>query len=77
MSTRYVFQTTIMVTVTMADEGEVDDEGEVMHYTEPDEQAVSAQEWAEQAMPLTEDYAEEWVTVDAPPLALVKMEPAK
>ena len=67
--TRYTYRTTITVTVDMADEGE-EYEGETQHW-EPGEQEKSAREWAEQAMPLTEDYGEEFVTVDAPPLALV------
>ena len=74
--TRYTYQVTITVTVAMSDEGE-EFEGEPAHWDTPEAQEQSAREWAEQAMPLTEMFAEDWVTVDAPPLALVKMEPAK
>lgn len=67
----YTYQTTITVRVIMADEGELWDDGEPAHWETPAAQEESAREWAEQAVPLTEDYAESWVTVDAPPLRLV------
>ena len=75
VSTRYVYQTTITVTVEMADRGELDAEGDFAEY-DPLTQEDSAREWAEQAMPV-EFYPEKWVTVDAPPLKLIRTEPVK
>jgi len=72
--TTFIYQTTITVTVRMADEGEISEiDGEPTHWDAPAAQEESAREWAEQAMPLI-DYAEDFVKVDAPPLALVPSE---
>jgi hypothetical protein len=77
VTTRYVYRTTITVTVNMADAGDEHSEGDVQPEWGPGEQAESAREWAEQALPLTQTYEEPWVTIDAPPLTLVKTEPAE
>jgi hypothetical protein len=69
--TKYTYRTTITVTVDMADEGE-EFEGEPVHWDTPQAQQESAQEYAEQAMPLHETFGEDFVQVDAPDLAFVK-----
>ncbi len=70
--TTYVYQTTITVTVHMADEGEQSEsDGEIQHWDSPAAQEESAREWAEEAMPLHETYGEEFVEVNVPDLRLV------
>lgn len=72
MSTIYTYETTITVRVTMADEGDVSEiDGKPTHWDSPAAQEESAREWADQAMPLSPDYAEEWVEIDVPPLTLI------
>jgi hypothetical protein len=70
----YTYTTTITVKVHMANEGE-DFEGEPVHWDTPTAQEESAREYAEQAMPLTETYEEDFVEIDAPPLSLVPERP--
>ncbi len=65
--TRYTYQTTITVHVDMADEGETY-EGEPVHWDSPLAQSESAEEWADQAMPLHETYEEDFVEIDVPQL---------
>lgn len=70
--TIYVYETTIRVEVQMADDGEMDHDECPLKWASPEEQERSAREYAEQALPLTEDYTEEWVKIDAPDLKLVE-----
>ena len=69
VSTRYVFRRVTTVTVTMADPGEMDAEGEPGPAT-AEERDESAREWAEQALPL-DDYAEPFVEVEHGPIELI------
>ena len=69
MATRYVFRRTTTVTVTLADPGEISDDGEPGPKT-AEERDESAREWAEQALPL-DDYAEPFVEVEHGPIELI------
>jgi hypothetical protein len=70
VTTRYVYRTTITVTVDMGDDGDLY-EGQPQTWA-PGEQEASAREWAEQALPLIEAFGEDFVDVDAPALTLVE-----
>ena len=73
---RYVFESVVRVVVDMADSGAQSDvDGEPIVWG-PGEQEESAREWAEQAMPLHETFPEPWVTIECPPLKLIRTAPS-